>query len=68
MIIVLMLITFLASIDLSSADHANSLDPDQDKTERRSPVGNVSDCRYLSNCKSKGRKIDPGPVPYIHGD
>ena len=25
--------------------------------------GNVSDCRYLSDCRSKGRTFDPGPVP-----
>ena len=27
-----------------------------------STVGNLSDCR------SRGHEIDPGPVPYFHGD
>ena len=33
----------------------------------RSTVGNMSDCRYVSDCRSRGRKFDPGPVPYFHG-
>ena len=27
--------------------------------------GNMSGCRYLSDCRSKGRKFDPGLVPYL---
>ena len=32
------------------------------------PVGNVSDCRYVSDCRSGGREFDPLPVPYFRGD
>ena len=28
----------------------------------------MSDCRYVSDCRSRGREFDPGPVPYFHGD
>ena len=34
----------------------------------RSAVGNVSDYRCVSDCRSRGREFDPGPVPYFHGD
>ena len=33
-----------------------------------SAVGNVSGYRYLSDCRSRGREFDPGPVPYFRGD
>ena len=33
-----------------------------------SAVGNMSDCRYVSDCRSRGRKLDPGLVPYFSGD
>ena len=33
-----------------------------------SAVGNVSGNRCESDCRSRGRKFDPGPVPYFHGD
>ena len=33
-----------------------------------STVGNVSDCRYVSDCRSKGHEFDPGAVPYFCGD
>ena len=36
--------------------------------ERRSTVSNMSDCRYVSDCRSRGREFDPGPVSYFHGD
>ena len=29
---------------------------------------NVFDCRYMSDCRSRGREFDPGPVPYFRGD
>ena len=35
---------------------------------RRSTVGNVSGYRCVSDCRSRGRKFDPGPVPYFRGD
>ena len=31
-------------------------------------VGNMSDCRYMSDYTSRGREFDPGPVPYFLGD
>ena len=34
----------------------------------RSAVGNVSDYRCASDCRSRGYVIDPGPVPYFRGD
>ena len=34
----------------------------------RSAVGNVSGYRCVSDCRSKGREFDPGPVPYFRGD
>ena len=34
----------------------------------RSAVGNVSGYRCVSDCRSRGRKFDPGPVPYFRGD
>ena len=34
----------------------------------RSAVGNVSGYRCVSDCNSRGREFDPGPVPYFRGD
>ena len=34
-------------------------------TGPRSAVGNVSDYRCVSDCNSRGRAFDPGPVPYF---
>ena len=31
-------------------------------------VGNVSGYRCVSDCRSRGREFDPGPVPYFRGD
>ena len=31
-------------------------------------VGNVSDCRYVSDCRFRGQEFDPGKVPYFRGD
>ena len=33
-----------------------------------SEVGNVSGYRCVSDFKSRGRKFDPGPVPYFRED
>ena len=33
-----------------------------------SAVGNMSGYRCVSDCRSRGRKFDPGPVPYFRGD
>ena len=33
-----------------------------------SAVGNVSGYRCVSDCRSRGRELDPGPVTYFHGD
>ena len=37
-------------------------------TGPRSAVGNVSGYRCVSDCRSRGCKFDPGPVPYFRGD
>ena len=37
-------------------------------TRPRSAVSNVSGNRCESDCRSRGRKFDPGPVPYFRGD
>ena len=34
----------------------------------RSAVGNVSGYRCVSDCRSRGREFDPGPVPYFRED
>ena len=31
-------------------------------------VGNVSGYRCVSDCRSRGREFNPGPVPYFRGD
>ena len=33
-----------------------------------SAVSNVSGHRCMSDCRSRGREFDPGPVPYFRGD
>ena len=33
-----------------------------------SAVGNMSGYRCVSDCRSRGREFDPGPVPYFRGD
>ena len=35
------------------------------KTGPQSAVRNMSDCRYVSDCRSRGREFDLGPVPDI---
>ena len=37
-------------------------------TRPRIAVGNVSGYRCVSDCRSRGREFDPGPVPYFRGD
>ena len=37
-------------------------------TGPRSAVGNVPGYRCVSDCISRGREFDPGPVPYFRGD
>ena len=37
-------------------------------TGPRSAVSNVSGFRCVSDCRSRGREFDPGPVPYFRGD
>ena len=37
-------------------------------TGPRSAVGHVSGNRCESDCRSRGREFDPGPVPYFRGD
>ena len=38
------------------------------QTGPRSAVGNLSGYRCVSDCRSRGREFDPGPVPYFRGD
>ena len=38
------------------------------KTGPRRAIGYVSGNRCESDCRSRGRKFDPGPVPYFRGD
>ena len=42
--------------------------PWNEATGPRSAVGNASVYRCVSDCRSRGRKFDPGPVPYFRGD
>ena len=37
-------------------------------TGPRSAVGNVTGYRCVSDCNSRGREFDPGPVPYFRGN
>ena len=37
-------------------------------TGPRSAVGSVYGYRCVSDCNSRGREFDPGPVPYFRGD
>ena len=37
-------------------------------TVPHSAVGNVSGYRCMSDCRSRGREFDPGPVPYFRED
>ena len=37
-------------------------------TGPRSAVGNVAGYRCVSDCRSRGREFDPGPVPYFRGN
>ena len=60
---------------------SNGLDPDQARHSvcpdlgpnclHAGPLiafGNVSGYRCVSDCRSRGREFDPGPVPYFRGD
>ena len=58
---------------------ANSVDPDKEQSVLgprclllyagpRSAVSNASGYRCVSDCISRGREFDPGPVPYFRGD
>ena len=37
-------------------------------TGPRSAVGNMYDCRYVSDSRSRGRMFNPRPFPYFRGD
>ena len=47
--------------------HPNMIEPNYE-TGPCSAVGNVSGNRCESDCRSRGREFDPGPVPYFRGD
>ena len=53
-------------MDMDPLLHSQAIQLDQ--ISQRSAVGNVSDFRYVSDCRSSGRDFDPGPVPYFRGD
>ena len=38
------------------------------KFHQGSAVGNVSGYKCVSDCRSRGREFDPGPVPYFRGE
>ena len=44
------------------------LSPIEPHAKSRSAVGNVSGNRCESDCRSRGREFDPGPVPCFRGD
>ena len=44
------------------------LDIKRHSTGPRSAVGSVSGYRCVSDCRSRDREFDPGPVPYFRGD
>ena len=37
-------------------------------TGLHSPFNNVSDCRDVADCISRGGQLDPGPVPFMEID
>ena len=53
---------------LSPTSLINPIEHEHSCTVPRSAVGNVSGNRCESDCKSRGREFDPGPVPYFRGD
>ena len=58
-------LTFPKKSFMNTIKSLNSLDPDLGPC---SAVGNVSGYRCVSDCRSRGREFDPGPVPYFRGD
>ena len=60
--------TLFASILSLSIMLGNYLQQTTSATGPRSAVGNVSGYRCVSDCRSRGREFDPGPVPYFRGD
>ena len=44
------------------------VEPVLSKAGPHSAVGNMSGYRCVSDCRSRGREFDPGPVPYFRGD
>ena len=62
-------VTLLSRIKITVKDNKGRLFETQRRhTGPQSAVGNVSDCRYVSDCRSRGREFDPSPVPYFLGD
>ena len=56
------------SLDISITYISYSYKQLHHNSEPRSAVGNVSGYRCVSDCRSRGREFDPGPVPYFRGD
>ena len=65
----LKMIIYAASCTNTIYRARGNLKPDKpDLTGPRRAVGNVSGYRCVSDCRSRGREFDPGPVPYFRGD
>ena len=58
--------TLTATYDIQNTTKVK--EPALSYTGPRSAVGNVFGYRCVSDCRSRGREFDPGPVPYFRGD
>ena len=66
--IIAVLRTKIANLDLLSLLILGPKSTEGEVNGLRSAVGNVSGNRCESDCRSRGREFDPGPVPYFCGD
>ena len=55
----------IVALDSSSSPIMNKKQKQQQKNGPHSAVGNVSGSRCESDCRSRGREFDHGPVPYF---
>ena len=63
------LVTFKVKVNAFSCKCISSLTVEHNNfTGPRSAVGNVSGYRCVSDCRSRDREFDPGPVLYFRGD
>ena len=63
-------LTLTGSFNILSVNLLKWSDPKviTQRARPRSAVGNVSGYRCVSDCRSRGHKFDPSPVPYFRGD